>query len=173
MNNLSILSLHVQKPTNSDRLKKSAVFMIVLAAYVVISPPNLVHAASTVATKDILHYSGTDNGSITFPHASCLSNGGKLMMLTAGSETEVGPKFALSINKSGSAILEFVPKGKNELTSNFVASSSSGHGIAGVTWSHHHKTWSVVFAHAQLHNPRGSGALELNGSIACTEQVPG
>ncbi|WP_156521259.1 hypothetical protein [Halothiobacillus diazotrophicus] len=173
MNNLSTLSLHVQKPTNRDLLKKSAVFMIVLATYSGISPPNLVHAESTVATKDILHYSGADNGSITFPHASCLSNGGKLIMLTAGSETEIGPKFALSINKSGSAILEFVPKGKNELSNNFVASSSSRHGIAGVAWSQRHKTWSVVFTHAQLQNPRGSGALVLNGSIACTEQVPG
>lgn len=131
----------------------------------------LAGAANEEARQSTVHYSGVNSGSTTFDGAACLGSGGKLIMLTAGSETEVGPKFALSLSQSGDSIIEFVPNGKNELTDNFIASSSKGKELPGLDVTQHQNTWFVTFSHVQLQNPRatgsGSAVLELNGSITC------
>lgn len=127
-------------------------------------------AANEEEKQNTVHYSGADSGSTMFDGASCLGSGGKLIMLTAGSETEVGPKFALSLSQSGDSIIEFVPNGKNELTDSFIASSSKGKDLPGLDVTQHKNMWFVTFRNVQLHNPRataGSAELELNGSISC------
>lgn len=123
--------------------------------------------------QDTVRYSGADSGSTSFHDVGCLGHGGKLILLTAGSKTEIGPKFALSFSRSGDSIIEFVPEGKNEMTGNFVASAPNGTGFPGLEVTHHQGIWLVSFRHLQLRNPRagaGKSALELNGSISCKQK---